>query len=919
VILLAGAARAGQTGQVVFVEDSFEDFADGTLDASGHNLYVSRDGAVRTIHRFDLNQDGFLDLIFNSTHDYANFVPATLATVGRDGSIGQSSLPVAGSLEAAIADLNHDGSLDVVFCPNDSGIQNPRRFLTIFWGTPKGWSGSRTNGVLPVDGARAVAVADLNGDSWPDIVALGQPDGPPGQAPGTLVRVYWGSEDGYLLTRRHDALVPSSLDLATADLDRDGADDLAVLTASEGLHVFWAERRPATPDPLPRAIAALPGPPPATLVAADIDADGARELLAGTLAGDLLVVRGGRDRTLAASRVATMFAASHLSAGDLDADGFVDLVLTAPESAVRTGQEGGIRPNSVRILWGSQAWPSKAPSTDLAVDAASATAVGDLDGDARVDLIVAVRHGPGSFSADSVLFLGRGNRALERHPTGIRTEGAVSAAIAPPEGRLPARAIFANSMGGQLREEVPLLVYWGGRNGFEPSRRWEIPFRSGYEASAADLDADGFTDLLALNSQHLGGDVAASDPHAGANIFWGGRDGFDLDGRRTVLRERNLGASHIADLDRDGYLDIVLGAFDLGRPDPTDALVVYYGSARGFGRERRVALPSEGRSLGTAIGDLDRNGFLDIAVTSYLKDLIRIFWGGPQGFSVDRQARVNVPSPIDLETADLDGDGFLDLVTGSYFDKLTGRHDTGTFIFWGAQDGFRSWRAQWLPGFTPIGHAIADFDADGYLDLFSPHYHGEVTREALPSYLFWGGPEGFSPDRKTLLVTDSAHDAMAADFDGDGRLDLAVSCHTRDGDHHTVSKVFFGDGQRFATPRIQTLPTHGTHWMWNQDMGHVYTRRWVQTYVSSIVAWNDGRTRGRLGATARTPPGAALDLAVRSGGDATALEAAAWRPLEAGRFTLSPADRVLQYRATFRSSNGDRYPVLDRVEITLEP
>jgi len=66
----------------VWIQDSFEDFADGRLDASGQNLYVSRDGKVRTIHRFDLNGDGFLDLLCNSTHDDYNFIPATLCRVG---------------------------------------------------------------------------------------------------------------------------------------------------------------------------------------------------------------------------------------------------------------------------------------------------------------------------------------------------------------------------------------------------------------------------------------------------------------------------------------------------------------------------------------------------------------------------------------------------------------------------------------------------------------------------------------------------------------------------------------------------------------------------------------------------------------------------------------------------------------------
>ena len=54
--LSSAALRAGEP--ILWVEDSFEDFADGKLDAAGQNLYVSREGALRTIHRFDLTGTG---------------------------------------------------------------------------------------------------------------------------------------------------------------------------------------------------------------------------------------------------------------------------------------------------------------------------------------------------------------------------------------------------------------------------------------------------------------------------------------------------------------------------------------------------------------------------------------------------------------------------------------------------------------------------------------------------------------------------------------------------------------------------------------------------------------------------------------------------------------------------------------------
>ena len=193
---------------ILWVEDSFEDFADGRLDAAGHNLYVSRDGAVRTIHRFDLNRDGHLDLIFNSTHDNFTYIPATLGLLESPRRVRRAELAVEGSLRVVLEDLNRDGHLDALFCPNRSGLQNPRRLLTILWGGKDGWSNRRSHGQLPVHGALAVAAADLDRDGWPDIVTLNQTAWLPGQPEGNILRVFWGSPEGYSADRHDRARHP---------------------------------------------------------------------------------------------------------------------------------------------------------------------------------------------------------------------------------------------------------------------------------------------------------------------------------------------------------------------------------------------------------------------------------------------------------------------------------------------------------------------------------------------------------------------------------------------------------------------------------------------------------------------------------------------------------------------------------------
>ena len=52
-----------------WTQTTFLDFGGGRLEDGGANTYVAADGSVRLINRWDLNHDGYLDLVFPSSHD----------------------------------------------------------------------------------------------------------------------------------------------------------------------------------------------------------------------------------------------------------------------------------------------------------------------------------------------------------------------------------------------------------------------------------------------------------------------------------------------------------------------------------------------------------------------------------------------------------------------------------------------------------------------------------------------------------------------------------------------------------------------------------------------------------------------------------------------------------------------------------
>ena len=164
---------------------------------------------------------------------------------------------------------------------------------------------------------------------------------------------------------------------------------------------------------------------------------------------------------------------------------------------------------------------------------------------------------------------------------------------------------------------------------------------------------------------------------------------------------------------------------------------------------------------------------------------------------------------------------------------------------------------------------------------------------------------------------DSTADAQTGDFNRDGLIDLAISCHTLLGNHKTDSKVLYNDGNRFFNPKIQYLPTLGSHFMWMADMGHIYDRKHRQRYESSVFQWDQPVEAGRLGYQAEMPEGAKLEFAIRSAATKDAICAQPWRTVSSDSFSLEPGDRCSQYQVTLKSDNGDRYPVLDKVRIEL--
>ena len=900
-----------------WIDGTFEDFSKGEFEDSGQNIYITKQGQIKTIRRFDLNNDGYVDLIFNSTHNDDQGVPATIATASGRNKINTQFLDVRGSLYSTVRDVNNDGIPDIVFCPNTSGIQNGRRFVQIAYGGNDGWNESRLNGILPVNRIRDLIVADINNDGWPDIITLNSAAWLPNQPEGNIVRVFWGSDNGFILTNYKDIGVPNATKIVTGDFDNDNIEDIALLT-NKSLSILPGADKLNEVEVFNFSDIQLSDSQPNIIFSADLDNDGIDDILIG--GNKIEVVKGQNDLSFSSETLLTDVTTTSLSAGDVDKDGNVDIIISEFNMRKASGGEslGGSDDDeqNIIIFWGNNGKFSKSNVSALNAPYTVNAAIVDFDRDGNNDIICATHQSADEFTTESIIYWGNGDREFEKGDIGIPSHGAYHISVIPSSPTVDSTyLIVSNSKSGTLREEVPLVVYYGGPEGFDKNNVFEIPFRSGYESSAADLNNDGFVDLITVNSMHGGG---ADDPYRGVNIFWGSEKGLDLK-NRSVFNEINVSTTNVVDLNKDGYLDIVVGFFDRYDKKPT-SLVIYYGTENGYSSKNRVEISSEGRSTSPNIADYNNDGWLDIAVSSYTKDKIRIFYGGPNGFDENNQEFIMLPSIIDLETADLNNDGHLDIIGSSYKDKVDNFHDTGVQIFWGSPDGFNEWDAQWLEANTALGPLVADIDNDGYLDIFLPAYHGDNTRENLPCYIYWGSETGYSLDNRSKLTSNSASDAFAYDFNGDGLLDIVVAEHATNWKQSiSTSRIFYNDGERFTTDciKIDKLPAPGPHWMWNYDIGNISNRKLEHTYISSEKEWRSSLINGKIKVDADIPENTELLVMVRSANTMKALENAEWQSTNSGHFKLNRKDRCMQYKLVLQTQKGDIYPVIDRVSLNI--
>jgi hypothetical protein len=227
--------------------------------------------------------------------------------------------------------------------------------------------------------------------------------------------------------------------------------------------------------------------------------------------------------------------------------------------------------------------------------------------------------------------------------------------------------------------------------------------------------------------------------------------------------------------------------------------------------------------------------------------------------------------------------------------------------------------------------ALADFNNDGALDLFVANYSNGRERD-LESYVYWGTKPGtstsperagdppFSAQRVTRFMTHSAAGCMAADFNNDGYVDLAIANHKNYGDHKGDSFIIWNgpNGLDFANPT--RLPTFGPHGMMPTPPGNQRDRSDEEHYISEPFEMPAGAQVVGVETVAELPPQTWLHVHVRTAGTREALDHAPWQPAPTPGSPGSPGTPGspgpwVQYRLTLGARNSGNTPRVTEVGI----
>ncbi|MEZ5464074.1 MAG: VCBS repeat-containing protein [Lysobacteraceae bacterium] len=388
-------------------------------------------------------------------------------------------------------------------------------------------------------------------------------------------------------------------------------------------------------------------------------------------------------------------------------------------------------------------------------DYTRALALGDVDGDGDLDLVVG---NAGSDTATPSTF--QANHLYLNNGTNAPFASVVAITIAPPDLHHTLAVALGDVDGdGDLdmiagnSDSRNRLYFNDGSGGFDAGHDITADSFGTFALALGDLDGDGDLDLVVGNF----GQANRIYLNDGSGDPWGSLgSGSAIPGSNQYTYSLALG-----DVDGDSDLDLVAGNYN----NQVNRLYRNDGSG-GFASASNIT-PDAETTTSMVLGDIDGDGDLDLIVGNQ-NQANRIYLNDGVGDPWDSLASgTAIPNSNDntlyLALADVDGDGDLDLIGGH------SNSQQNRLFFNDGLGGFATSAPLSTDSQNTYALAIGDMDGDGDLDMVAGNFDEPNrlylnTSNASP----WNGVSGSD-------IPDSSQGTNAlalGDVDGDGDLDL---------------------------------------------------------------------------------------------------------------------------------------------------
>lgn len=907
-----------------WITKGFDGFSKGTLENGGQNLYVSKKGILQRIFQYDLNLDGHPDLLFGCSQSMGERPPLSVYT---DPLKDQTPihLPTNGTYDGCMADLHNTGFQDlVVACQSDG--QHSDIASVIYFGSEEGYT-EKYKLELPAPNAKSVCAGDFNGDGKMEILFVSNAklrmffQREWGFGPSDFID--YDVDVANVAAADFDG--DGFCDVAFKNNDGKAGIIFGSKAGLDAANILWLETAASKDEEEVEGSTAGAAAGMTSWRPCVVSVNGKQYLFA--VEGDkanFFTCDSNRKLELAFALHCPGVVCA--AAADVNGDGSDELALAAfadrdqeAECRIYYGTKAGFDAYAALSVKGcvsvttanlegkkfifcrtGERIEKEVPCPIVTLDAQNKTQVvttlvggdcgtvvaGRPQGGEGDDIVVMLNHMfcRGQGHEDVYVYLGGEDGYIPERKLGFPGHSAVGGAMVDFFDSGSVDVLVDNCFEDAAFMDDGSYIYVNDGNGnFPVENKVVIPTVRGHGSAIGDFRKSGYLDIASggFRNREL-------------RIFHGSEKGYSL----------------------EDCTKIVFGPDDGNYKPP-----VYI-------QDKPLEMTDEEKELTTEFGeirwmlsaDLNGDGWLDLFVSEIIGPRCYILWGGPEGFSKDRMQTLYTDGVASATVADLTGNGYPDLMLAQHMStKKNDKYESYVTIYWGGPEGYKENRRTQLPVTCANSCTVGDYSGQGKLDLYAVAYRTSRCRDIMSHLYFNDGKGNFSVHNVKYLFQHSASGCVSGDFNGDGYTDLAIACHKEYGNHVSHSFIFWGGPDGLTNERKTVLPTTGPHGMSTVDPGNIMDRGPKEHYTSEVKALPAGEKIKSIKWEGVCTSTSWVEVEVRAAGSEAELDHAQWVTVESGSdISGLNLGGFVQYRLALCANCACGTPRIESVSVISE-